>query len=157
MASLLKRDNSPFWFAAFDVPQADGSYRRIKKSTKQKKRADAMAEAVRMEEAACKAVIAKDGDTSRVYAILEEAAAAAARGELSEARGRELLARMCKESTGEPLRFYTVRSWAEDWLSMKRATGKPATIARYSKHIQTFLSWLGEKADGRLESVSNPR
>ena len=95
------------------------------------------------------------GETaSRAYAILSEAATAAAKGELSEARARELIARLCEVSTGEALRFYTVRSWAADWLAVKTATGKPATMARYSAHIAAFLAWLGVKADGKLETVT---
>jgi integrase len=154
MATLIKRLGSPYWIAAFDVPQPDGSVRRLKKSTKRKKRTEAMTEAIRMEELETK-VDSSTGETaSRAYAILSEAAAAAAKGELSEARARELLARLCEVSTGEPLRFYTVRTWAADWLGVKATTGKLATMARYKAHIAAFLAWLGTKADGKLETIT---
>ncbi|MBK1884386.1 tyrosine-type recombinase/integrase [Luteolibacter pohnpeiensis] len=154
MASLVKRDNSPYWFAAFDVTLPDGTVRRLKKSTKKRKRSEAMVEAIRLEELERSAGIAEGESASKAYAILSEAAAAAAKGELSEARARELIARLCEVSTGEPLRFYTVRSWAADWLAVKATTGKKSTIARYSAHIESFLIWLGSKADGKLESVT---
>lgn len=37
MAILLKREGSPYWFAAFDVTMPDGTTRRLKKSTKRTK------------------------------------------------------------------------------------------------------------------------
>lgn len=154
MPHLIKRTGSPFWIAAYDVPQPDGSVRRMKKSTKCTKRSDAMTEALRLESLHRKETTATGENASKAYAILAEAADAAAKGHLSEARARELLARLCEVSTGEPLKFYTVRSWAGDWLAGKTVTGKPATIARYKSHVETFLSWLGDKADGKLEAVT---
>ena len=154
MATLIKRPGSPFWIAAFDVPQPDGTTRRLKKSTKRKKRSEALTEAMRMEGLECKVDGASGEAASRAYAILTEAADAAARGELSEARARELLARLCEVSTGEKLRFYTVRTWSEDWLAVKSGTGKVATMARYKAHIAAFLAWLGTKADGKLETIT---
>lgn len=154
MASLIKREGSPYWIAAFDVTLPDGTVRRLKKSTKRKKRADAMAEAIRIEEAEKKSSLSTGEEATKVFAILTDAAAAAARGELSEGRARELIARMCEASTGSPLRFYTVRTWADDWLLMKAASGKKATIARYTAHVGAFIAWLGPKADGKLESVT---
>ncbi len=154
MATLIKRPGSPFWIAAFDVPQPDGTVRRMKKSTKRAKRSEAMTEAIRMEELESTTSMATGPNSAKAYAILAEAATAAAKGELSEARARELLARLCEVSTGEPLRFYTVRTWAEDWLSVKATTGKPATLVRYKGSVKAFLAWLGDKADGKLESIT---
>jgi hypothetical protein len=94
MATLIKRPGSPFWIAAFDVPQADGTTRRLKKSTKRKKRSEAITEAIRLEELECSASTATGANGSKAYGILSDAAAASAKGELSEARARELLARV---------------------------------------------------------------
>jgi integrase len=154
MPHLLKRPGSRFWIAAYDVPQPDGSTRRMKKSTKCTKRSDALTEALRLEGLDKRGTTATSENSSKAYAILAEAADAAAKGHLSEARARELLARLCEVSTGEPLKFYTVRTWAADWLGVKTVTGKPATIARYKSHVETFLAWLGYKADGKLEAVT---
>jgi integrase len=154
MALLIKRAGSPYWIAAFDVMQPDGTTRRLKKTTKRTKRAEAMVEAVRIEETARKASLSTGEGATKAFAILTDAAQAAARGELSEGRARELLARMCEASTGTELKFYTVRTWSTDWLAMKAATGKKATMARYSAHIETFLEWLGDKADSKLEAIT---
>ncbi len=154
MPALIKRPGSKFWIAAFDVPQPDGTTRRLKKSTKRTKRSEALIEALRMEEAERNAGISTSETATKAHAILSEATAAAARGELSEGRARELLARLSEVSTGSPLKFYTVRTWADDWLAMKAATGKKSTMARYAAHVGTFLAWLGDKADAKLEAVT---
>jgi integrase len=154
MAHLIKRDGSPYWFAAFDVTLPDGTVRRLKKSTKKTKRADALEVALQLEAAAKKGSTADQDTAAKAYAILAEAADAAARGELSEARARNLLARIAEVSTGETLQFYTVSGWRDEWLAMKAATSKPATLARYKAHTDAFIDWLGEKAAARLEAVT---
>lgn len=154
MPTVFKRPNSPYWIAAFDVPQPDGSTRRLKKSTKKKKRAEALTEAIRIEETERQAATATDEKASKAFAILTEAAGAAARGELSEARARELISKLAEISTGQALRFFTVASWRDEWLAMKGATSKPATLARYKGHADAFVDWMGERATARLEAVT---
>jgi integrase len=154
MPTLIKRPGSPFWFAAYDVTQPDGTTRRLKKSTKQTKRGEALKKAMELEAADQKAGTATTENATKAFAILTEAAEAAARGELSEGRARDLIARLCEISTGSRLKFHTVRTWAEDWREMKAATTKKATKARYKTHVDAFLVWLGEKADAKLEAVT---
>ena len=95
-----------------------------------------------------------DRRDAAILAILTEAAEAAARGELSEGRARDLIARLCEVSTGATLQFYTLRTWAGAWLAMKATTGKTSTQARYKTHVDAFVAWLGERADARLEIVT---
>lgn len=154
MAHLIKREGSPYWIAAFDVTMPDGSVRRLKKSTKRTKRTQAMERALEIEAAALKEHASTDESASKAYAILAEAANAAARGELSEGRARDLLARLSELSTGQPLRFYTVAGWRDEWLAMKAATSKSSTLARYKTHVDAFVDWLGDKADAKLEAVT---
>jgi integrase len=126
----------------------------LKRSTKKTKRSDALEVALQLEAVAKKGHVAEGETAGKAYAILAEAAEAAARGELSEARARMLLARLAEVSTGEKLAFYTVAGWRDEWLAMKAATSKPATLARYKAHVDAFIAWLGEKADARLEAVT---
>jgi hypothetical protein len=154
MPTLIKRPGSPFWFAAYDVTQPDGTTRRLKKSTKQTKKNKALERAMELEAADQKAGTATTENATKAFAILTEAAEAAARGELSEGRARELIARLCEVSTGSPLKFHTVRTWAQDWQEMKAATTGKATKARYKTHVEGFLAWLGEKADAKLEAIT---
>jgi integrase len=154
MALLIKRDGSPYWFVAFDVPQPDGTIRRLKKSTKKTKRSDALEVALSLEATAKKGHLAEGDTATKAFSILTEAAGAAARGELSESRARTLIARLAEVSTGDKLLFYTVAAWRDEWLAMKGATSKPATIARYKSHVDTFIEWIGDKANQRLEAVT---
>lgn len=153
MATIFKRKGSPIYYAAYDVPQPDGTIRRLKKSTKKTKKGEAQVEADRLEALDLKLTSATGDKGARAYAILAEAADAAAKGELSEARGRLLLSRLVEVSTGEALKFYTVRSWAEDWLSSKSET-KPATQKRYKSSVDLFLAYFGTKTEERLESIT---
>jgi integrase len=154
MPTLIKRTGSPYFIACFDVPQPDGSIRRLKKSTKQTTRREALKKALELEAAEQKAGTATDETSSKAFAILTEAAEAAARGELAEGRARDLLARLTEISTGQALRFFTVASWRDEWLAMKTATSKQATYRRYKGHVDDFIEWMGERAGARLEAVT---
>ena len=135
----------------------------MKKSTKKTKKGAAMTEATRLEALELKSSTTTGEKASQAYAILSEAADAAAKGELSEAKARLLVARLCEISTGEVLKFYTVRSWSADWLSAKKVT-KKATQERYKTSVKLFLAWLDDKsrvtqgvvtkAEGKLEAVT---
>lgn len=154
MPTLIKRPGSPYWIAAFDVTQPDGSIRRLKKSTKQTKRGKALERALELEAAERKAGTATDEISTKAFAILTKAAEAAARGELAEGRARDLLARLTEISTGQPLRFFTVASWRDEWLAMKAATSERATLRRYKGHVDGFIDWMGTRAGSRLEAVT---
>ena len=154
MATLLKRLRSPYWVAAFDVTLPDGTVRRLKRSTRCKKRSDATIEAARLEDLENKLVAVNGDGGAKAYAVLSEAAEAAATGQLSEAMAREMLAKITQASTGSPLKFYTVRTWAADWLAMKTTAAKEATAKRYKTSITSFLKWMGDRADARLEAVT---
>lgn len=154
MASLHKRPGSPFYFCAFDVTLPDGSTRRLKRSTKKKKRADAQEEASRIEKVEMKKALAGSDMANEAYGALTEAADAAARGELSESRARAIIAKLAKASTGQQFHFYTVRVWAEEWAAGKAGTVKVVTTKRHRTSVKLFLLYLGPKADGRLEALT---
>jgi integrase len=153
MATLIKRTGSPFWFVAFDVPQPDGTVRRLKKSTKKKTQEEAMAEVSRILETERKLAVATDEQNRKGYEILSEAAKSHAKGELSETRIFELMSRFSEVATGKALKSYTVRSWSEEWLARKKTT-KKATWNRYKTSVGRFLAWLGPKADAKLDSIT---
>lgn len=153
MSTLIKRKDSPFWFVAFDVPQPDGSVRRLKKSTKKKTKEEAWVEVPRIIDAERKMALASDEENRANFEILAEANRSAARGELSEARARELLSRMLKSSGGRGFENYTVRSWAEEWEKRKRPLEK-SSQRRYKTSVRAFLGFLGAKADKSLDQIS---
>ena len=119
MASIHRRPDSQYWHAAYFGP--DG--RRILRSTKQQDRQSALA--VAME-----------------YA---RASKLARRGELVEARAREVLLDMMKSADiGETIQSASIKSHFDGWLASKRARKSEATGERYSMAVNAFLKTLGK-------------
>lgn len=48
----------------------------------------------------------------------------------------------------------TVREWLQQWLNAKAGANADTTITKYTQAVDDFLQFLGQKADGRLESVT---
>jgi len=122
-------------------------------STKKKTQEEAMVEVPRIIEAERKMAMATDEQNRANFEILAEANRSVSRGELSEARARELLSRMLKCSTGSGFENYTVRSWSEEWIKRKRPLEK-ATRSRYETSVRAFLGFLGAKADKGLDQIT---
>ncbi len=100
-----------------------------------------------------KLAISTDAQGRKNLSLLAEANAAAARGELTEARARELLSRMVEGVTGEGLQTQTVRNWSAEWQKRKMPLAK-STRDRYATSMRTFLAFLGDKADRSLEMIT---
>lgn len=124
MASLLKRPNSKFWFAAF----TDANGRRLKKSTKTTDKKTAMRIAQEFE-----SVANKRRTLTQIRRVI---------GEMS----RELLG----ETLGEP----SLREYVEAWLNSKAPSAAPSTIVFYRNATSKFISWLGERADREITLIT---
>jgi integrase len=124
MASIHKRFRSPYFVAAFTG--ADG--RRIQRSTKTRDRELAM----------------------RFALEWSKAAKAAREHRLSETQCRKILSELHEHSTGEPLQFYTVRAWFDEWVEGKKGVTAPRTFARYQRIMREFADHIGGKADAPL-------
>jgi integrase len=142
MASIFKRPGSANWFAAYDVPQPDGTKKRVKVTTRQRKKGLALTEALRLESVALAGATVTGDAANKSFAMLKEAAESVARGDWSEAKAREMLAKITESATGEALRFFTPKTWAAEWLANKKTS------------TEAFVEWLGGKADGRLEAIT---
>lgn len=55
--------------------------------------------------------------------------------------------------TGRQLSSPTVREWFQQWLDGKVGANAPSTLIRYRRAVADFLTFLGPKADRRLEAV----
>ncbi len=128
MASIFRKPNSPFWFAAYrDV---DGQRRQ--KTTKTKNRGQAI-------------------DMARAWERLGESGR---KGTLTEAVARSVVAQLVEQATGSPLHFYTCRAWLEEWLVGKVGTTSAGTLTRYRQVIADFMTFLGPRADLGLAAIS---
>jgi integrase len=132
VSSLHKdpRGKSPYFYCAYRA--ADG--RRLFKSTKKTKRADAL-------------------EVCLGWAMAEKEAA---EGRLTEARAREIISETVRRATGSPLQFKTTRQWVTDWLKGKTASGELSKRSEdvYEHAVRRFLESIGEMADKNLANIT---
>ena len=129
MASIHKiersaRKGSPYWYAYF----RDLSGRLITKSTKCRKKGDAIKVALEFER-----MVRGDGSTNHFRKVAEK---------------------LCEQTTGQALSFYTTEGWISTWLESVRPSVSPRTFADYAKTTQNFTEHLGGKATGALANVT---
>lgn len=110
---------------------ADGRW--LKKSTKKKNRAEALA----------------------VCMAWEKAAAQASNRNLTAAQARKVLAEMVSFSTGESLTAYTLEGWLAEWETNKAGSASPATMLRYKQVMRDFKESLGERSKAPLGSITS--
>ncbi len=120
MASVHRNPDSPFWHGAY----RDARGIRRKLSTKTKDRAKALA----------------------MVNEFEKTAKKARAGTLIEIVARDTISRIVEETTGEPLAFETMQSWADGWIAGKAATKSKGTATRYGSVVRDFLQHLGARA-----------
>jgi Site-specific recombinase XerD len=129
MASIHRdpRGKSPFWYCAYRLPNG----RRTFRSTKLKDRAAAL----------------------KFCRGLEYASHESRAGRLTESRALELVSEIVEQTTGEPLRSYTVEGWLREWCKGKQDTKSSATASKYETAIERFIESLGPRAGLNLRQV----
>ncbi len=126
MASLHRdpKGRSPFFYAAFGLPNGKRAFRSTKQTVYKK--------------------------ALRVALEWEKASELAGKGELTESASRKVLD-LIRESVGDSaLRTMTVREFFTNWLEGKKLSQKESTGERYGKPIREFLESLGARADKSL-------
>jgi integrase len=128
VASLWKREKSPFWVCCFT--SADGQ--RLKKSTKQKDRKKAW----------------------EVCLAIERAEGYAKNGSLTEQTAKKIIGEIVERTTGEALHYYTAADWFTEWLAGKTQTKSAATAERYKQVTRDFVESLGKRAKLSLAHIT---
>jgi integrase len=129
MASIHRRDRSPFWWAAW----RDSTGRLYYRSTKQTDKYKAQAFALECERA-------------------EKHATA---GTLTESQAREIVGSILERTqTGDTLRNPTAETWLREWIKGKEASKADSTATRYSGTIEGFITHLGERAKRPLVAIT---
>lgn len=129
MASIHRRDRSPYWWAAW----RDSTGRLYFRSTKQTDRHKALAFAVECERA-------------------EKHATA---GTLTEAQAREIVASILERTqTGDTLRNPKAADWLREWIRSKEASKAETTAIRYKHTIDDFIKYLRERANRPLVAIT---
>lgn len=128
MPSLWKREKSPYWVCCYTGPRGE----RLKKSTKQTERNPAWT----------------------VCMEFSNAAKRGRQGALTESQARRVIGEIVERTTGEPLEFYTVKSWFEGWLAGKKLTTAPASHVRYKQVVDDFIKGLGNRANLNIAHIA---
>jgi len=129
MASLRKKDRSPFWFACFTLP--DGSRTQRSTGTTHRRKAQ------------------------RIAQEFEDAARAAGEGRFTEARARKVIADIY--ALGNPESTLTRSSagdWLTAWLVRKELEAGTTTHEKYSSVIGQFKKHLGAKLARDISTIT---
>lgn len=141
MASLFKRPGSPYWQAAYYDTEGQRFYR----STKKRKKVDALVAAAKFENSARLTTSQDEVRARQIMGVLEEASQKAVRGGLDQGAGREFLNRMMEISTGEILHAESVEEWFNGWLADKKGSKAHGTYLKYEGIVRTFLASLSKQ------------
>jgi integrase len=128
MASLRKKDRSPFFFACFTLP--DG--RRTQRSTGTNDRKQAQ----------------------RIANEYEDAARDASQGRFIESRARRTIADIFSIANTETLPGSTATDFLDSWLKRKELEAGDKTHARYETVAEQFKGYLGAKAKRDIANIT---
>lgn len=123
MASLRKKDRSPYWFACFTMP--DGS--RTQRSTKETSRKAAQAVADEWERLAKSKLKAR-----HLHGVLRD---------------------IYRAAHGQDLPDSTPRTYISGWLERRKGEVADSTLVGYTSRLKHFTEWLGDRADGMLSDI----
>ncbi len=128
MASVFRKPDSQFFYAAY----RNASGNRVQKRTKKTKRSDALEVALAFER-----LEARGRDRT-----------------LTEAHARKAVAEILERTTGETLNFFSARAWIAEWLAGKKGVVTDGSFAKYKQVTTDFLTHLGARADLTIAGVS---
>ena len=124
MASLRRKDGSPFWFACFTLPNG----KQTQRSTKEINQRKAFAIALEFERA------------TRIAR--------------TERQARNVIDSVYEIIRGEKLERSATSAFLQQWLADKAHETAPATYVRYKNAIEQFISALGPKAESDIREIS---
>lgn len=153
MGSIRKRGK--YFGVQFRVPEQDGSFKQVSVKTKISDVYDARRFGNAAEQMALKAVAADTAHGMEYCETLLHAIRDAAGGRLTETKAREHLSRICEIARGKPLKTYTVREWFAEYLRQKKPNIAASTFAAYEWGYDSFLEFLGPRADGGIEMIEH--
>lgn len=159
MANLYRKTSPqgkilPNWYCFFRATSADGSSKQVHRSTGHTTKKEA-AEVARGFERASRAESGADDETAAaILAKIREAGEMALKGRLNPAHGRRLIGEIMMLSGDGTGGNFTLREWVTDWIKEKEGSTKPGTATFYRSTTDQFMKFLGDKADGPLDSIT---
>src|SRR5437870_5361900 len=128
MASIRKKERSPFWFACFTLP--DGTRTQRSTGTTDRRKAE------------------------RVANEYEDAARSASEGRFIESRARRTIANIFALANSEILPSSTTKDFLDAWLNRKELEAGPKTYDRYAIVVSQFKEFLGGKAKRDVSNIT---
>ena len=128
MASLHKRERSPFWYAAFTLPDGCRAFRSTKKR----------------------------GHRAALETCLEweRAAKLGREGRLSENQARQVVADIFVRANAANLPAGTVKEFLDSWLSRKGLEVAESSLVEYNQAARLFLTHLTDKAAKPIDAIT---
>jgi len=148
MASLWKREQSPYWFCCY----TSATGQRLKKSTKVRIKP---VKGEKRKDASPKTASDKRAEAEEVCRSTQYAENKAKEGTLTEQAARKIIGEILERTTGEPLHNYKVRDWFDHWLDIKEKVRAGRTTTRYRQVIRDFITSLGNRANLALPHITS--
>ena len=127
MATVWKHPHNPFWMAVF----RDENNVWRKKTTKRKERTKALTLAIEWDGAA---------QMGRDHTLTESAS-------------RDIIGGILERTTGQKLRFDSVREFCAKWLRGKTAARAEGTSIRYGATVERFIVFLRDAAERPINAI----
>jgi len=143
------------YYAFYRIPTVNGGTKQVKKATGHTSKKEAQAVATQLEKEALKEAGANDEQAEAILSRVREAGELALKGRLNPAHARRLIGEIMEVSGQGILQERSCREWMMEWLKDKEATTKPATVAFYKSTVKDILSYLGDRAEKHLETVTS--
>jgi integrase len=128
MASIRRKDRSPFWFACFTLPTGT----RTQRSTGTADRRTAQ----------------------RIANRLEDEAREASAGRFVETKARKAIRDIYAMVHTEPLQSSNAGDFLDNWLKRKELEAGPKTHAKYTSIASQFKQYLGGKTKRDIGSIT---
>jgi integrase len=128
MASIRKKDRSPFWFACFTLP--DGAPTQRSTGTSERKIAQ------------------------RIANEYEDAARDASAGRFIESRARKAIADIYAMALPERLASSSLCDFMDAWLKRKEIEARETTHEKYTSVVCQFKAHLGRKAQHDITNIT---
>lgn len=169
MASIRKKENSPFWFACFALPDGKRTQRSTGIPHGGVKKADlgqlqaTLAELLGADVKITEAADAGAGGLSvkearrlaeRVATQFDDAARAGADGKFTDVRARKTIADIYALSNSETLSNSSAGDFLDAWLKRKELETVGHTHERYTGVISDFKKYLGSKVKRDIATIS---
>ncbi|MBK1831330.1 tyrosine-type recombinase/integrase [Verrucomicrobiaceae bacterium R5-34] len=150
MANVYKKPGTANWYCNYTG--ANGQ--RVHRTTKTRKRNEAMAKALEWELESSKVRNAGNDVQARLYTLVAEAGELAFKRRLTLDAARDIVGKMMEASGHDAPDYFTVEGWFAEWLEAKEGTASASSMKTYRLAVKRFVELLGNGASEGIEHVT---